>query len=288
MRALIAGASGLLGTVLAPILIDAGYEVVRHGHRGVSDVFCDLTDRDATIALIDSVSPQVVINLVARTDVDMCERDPHGAYLLNVRPVENMVSAMRDHANAYLIHISTDQLYDSIGPSREDEIRLTNTYALTKYASELAAALMPSTILRTNFFGHSVFPGRKSFSDWLTDSLRDGSPITVFTDVVFNPLSMGTLGAMIGRVLEKRANGVFNLGSRGAMSKADFAFELARIYGLPTHNVKRGLSSEMDLLAYRPKDMSMSCACFETAFDVVLPTLEDEIKDLKRNSDARA
>ncbi|MEI7430741.1 MAG: hypothetical protein WCL27_09820, partial [Betaproteobacteria bacterium] len=64
------------------------------------------------------------------------------------------------------------------------------------------------------------------------------------------------------------------------------AFELARIYGLDTCILRRGFSSEIALLAYRPKNMSMDCARFEAAFDVSLPFLEQEILDLKGKSSA--
>ncbi|MDP1682601.1 MAG: SDR family oxidoreductase [Burkholderiales bacterium] len=286
MVTLITGASGLLGATLAPYLKGLGYTVLMHGKSAGNDVSCDLTDKSATRAMLEETRPNIVVNLVALTNVDKCEESPHDAYLLNVRTVENLVAGMRGRVDPYLIQISTDQVYDSIGPSPEDEIRLTNTYALTKYAGELAAARMPSTILRTNFFGHSALPGRKSFSDWLLESLRNGDPISVFTDVVVNPLALETLSAMIGRVIERRVEGVFNLGSRGAMSKADFAFELARIYGLSIQNVRRGSVGDMNLRAYRPRDMSMDCSRFEAAFDVELPTLQNEICELKRNTHA--
>lgn len=286
MRILIAGASGLLGATLSPVLAAAGYDIVRHGKTAGGDVSCDLTDKGATHTMIEETRPNIVVNLVALTNVDKCEEAPHDAYLLNVRTVENLVSGMRGRVDPYLIQISTDQVYDSIGPSPEDDVRLSNIYALTKYAGELAAARMPSTILRTNFFGHSALLGRKSFSDWLLDSLRDGDPITVFADVVANPLPLETLSTMIGLVIERRVEGVFNLGSRNAMSKADFALELARVYGLSVNNVRRGAVGDMNLRAYRPRDMSMDCSRFEATFDLKLPSLQDEIRGLKRSPHA--
>lgn len=287
MRILVSGASGLLGTTMAPCLAGAGYDIVRQGRSNAqTDVSWDLTDRDKTVRQLRKIKPDIVVNLVAQTNVDRCEQNPQDAYLLNVRTVENLVAGLRERTNVHLIHISTDQVYDSPGPSRESDIRLTNTYALTKYAGELAAALMPSTILRTNFFGHSLLQGRSSFSDWLLFSLRNRDPITVFSDVVISPLSMGTLCEMVRRVIETRIKGTFNLGSRGFMSKAAFAFEVARIHGLATDNVTPGLCSNLGLPAYRPKDMSMDCERFETAFGVVLPGIADEIESLKRKPDA--
>ncbi|SRR6266404_876498 len=285
MRVLVTGASGMLGATLVPFLAADGHEVIRHGHVGASEVNCDLTDRLAVRALVEANSPQAVVNLVALTNVDVCERELDRAYRLNVLTVENLVAALAGRGGAFLVQISTDQVYDAPGPNNEENVRLTNIYALTKYAGELAAKLMPSAVLRTNFFGPSRVRGRRSFSDWVLDELRAGRPMTGFTDVIVNPVSMLTLSGMIGRVLERPVTGVFNIGSRGAMSKADFIREAARLYGLSDAAMMPGLSTDAGLAAYRPKDMSMNCARFETAFDVTLPRLSDEIAGLKRGGD---
>lgn len=286
MRILVTGASGMLGSALAPFLEERGHEVVKHGHSQQSDISCDLTNRGATVDLLAEVSPEVVINLVASTNVDDCERQPHSAYLLNVRTVENLVAGLGKVTGTFLIHISSDQVYDAAGPSVEDDVRLANTYALSKYAGELAALHAQSVVLRTNFFGHSQHTSRKSFSDWLLDNLRQGKPFTAFSDVMFSPVSLPTLCAMIERVVENPVAGIFNLGSRYAMSKADFALELARVYGLSTQAIQIGTSKDVDLIAYRPKDMSMDCRKFETTFGVTMPSLKHEIQTLRAESNA--
>ena len=115
--------------------------------------------------------------------------------------------------------------------------------------------------------------------------MKSGMPITGLSDVIVSPLSMDTLSQLISLVLERRVVGVFNLGSRGAMSKADIIMDVARAYGAPVDTIKRGLSGGAGLGAYRPKDMSMDCRRFEAAFSVTLPWLKDEIANLARNSD---
>lgn len=281
MRILILGASGLLGSSLSLFLIKNGYHVVRHGNKASCDVMCDMTDMAATQALLKEVAPDAIVNLVAQTNVDACESNVHGAYLLNVKTVENLVEAMRDRPDMYLVHISTDQVYDGYGLSNEGDVRLSNVYALTKYAGEVVAAKVPHTIFRTNFFGKSLLLGRLSFSDWLLNNLQKQVPITVFDDVVMNPVSIQTLCEAILLALSKRIAGTYNLGSIGALSKADFAFELARVFALDVANLRRGVSDDLKLLAYRPKIMSMDCSRFENAFNVRLPSLIDEIAKLK-------
>lgn len=288
MKVLITGASGMLGCTLAPFLQARGYSVIRHGHHVISDVHGDLTDRQQTVELLAKLAPDAIINLVAATNVDECERQPHSAYLLNTRTVENLVAGIEQQPGPFLIHVSTDQVYDAPGPSAEDDICLRNTYALTKYAGELAAKRIPAAVLRTNFFGPSQHASRKSFSDWLLDNFQHARSFTAFADVVTSPLSMLSLSKAIDRVLQQPVAGVFNLGSRDGLSKADFAEVLAQAYDLPTTCMTRGSTTDVSLQAYRPKDMAMDSDKFEKTFGFTLPSLADEIRQLRVGKDANS
>jgi dTDP-4-dehydrorhamnose reductase len=279
-RILVTGATGLLGMSLAPLLAQRGHTVLRHGFRAGAELQADLRERGATAAMLDAAQPEVVVNLAALTNVDACEGDPDAAYRLNTLSVENLAHWLRGRAGSHLVHISTDMLYDGAGPHREDAIVVRNTYALSKVAAEIAAAGVGASVLRTNFFGRSLCPGRASFSDWLAGALRARSPVTVFDDVLFSPLSINTLCAMIALVAERRPAGVFNLGSREGMSKADFAFALADTLGLDGGAMTRGRSGAA-LKAYRPKDMRMDCSLFEQTMGLQLPALIDEIHTLR-------
>ncbi len=283
MRILITGASGMLGCTLAPFLEAQGHNVIRHARNGAADVVCDLIDRAATASMLQAIAPDRVVNLVAAANVDECENNPHTAYLLNIRTVENIVAGFSGKKGAFLVHVSTDHVYDSPGDSDENAVRLTNTYALSKYAGELAALRMPTAVLRTNFFGPSRHSVRKSFSDWLLDNFRACKTFTAFTDVAVSPLLMSTLSEAIDRVLWSPVDGVFNLGSHNGMSKADFAAALAQTYDLSSFVMRRGCTNDVELVAYRPKDMRMNISKFERTFDMKLPCLSDEIKRLGSN-----
>ena len=281
MRVLITGASGMLGCTLAPFLENQGHRVVRHGYSSAADVACDLINCADTAAMLKMVAPDIVVNLVAASNVDECERNPHSAYLLNIRTVENLVAGMAGLKNTFLIQVSTDQVYDSFGESDEKNVNLTNIYALSKYAGELAALRFPAAVLRTNFFGASLHPTRKSFSDWLLENFQNGKEFTAFTDVVFTPLLMSTLSAAINRVLCQPSIGIFNLGSHHGMSKTDFALALAKTFDFSSSAMRRGSTTDVELMAYRPKDMCMNISKFERTFGMVLPYLSDEINRLR-------
>jgi dTDP-4-dehydrorhamnose reductase len=284
MRVLVTGGTGMLGATLVPALKGAGHCVFTQGRASGGAYSADLTDFHVTVSMLKEIRPECIVNLVAQTNVDACEADLHSAYLLNVRTVENLAAAIRLYGKVHLIHISTDQVYDGVGMSTEDQVRLPNNYAMTKYAGEMAAALVNGTVLRTNFFGPSALASRLSFSDWLLKNFREHIPFTAFSDVIVNPLSMATLSLMINKVIQAPVEGVFNLGSQNPLSKAGFAFQVANTFGLEPTHMRTDSVDTLALRARRPKDMSMDCTLFSRTFGITLPSLKNEIQTLKEES----
>jgi dTDP-4-dehydrorhamnose reductase len=279
MKIALCGGTGLLGSTLGPFLISQGYEVLAIGRHDGARYCADLENSGSTFRLFDALKPDCIVNLIGLTDVDRCEKEPNQAYLTNVHTVENIAAWIkRSEISCHLVHISTDHVYDRGGRNAEDQVKIVNCYAFSKYAGELAAAGVSSTILRTNFFGRSYCPTRTSLTDWLFSALKKQSPIKVFKDVNFTPLSMLTLSEMIELSIKAKPVGVFNLGSREGMSKADFAFSFARRLGLSTREMTcRSIDDIPALDACRPKNMCMDSQKFEYGLGVQLPVLEDEI-----------
>lgn len=281
---LVTGATGLLGSRLVPLLQTRGHQVTRLGHTHVAQLNADLVSYEQTARALDQARPEVIINLTALTNVDRCETHPQEAYLLNVKPVENLSAWMQSTSRpCHLIQISSDQVYDGAGPHAESELTIRNHYAMSKLAGEFAAGTVNSTILRTNFVGRSQREGRASFTDWLYDALRGRASVNVFEDVMFSPLAIGSLCDCIERAIGEKPMGIFNLGSRDGMSKADFAFAFAGAVGLPTNALVRSNASAVaTLAARRPTDMRMQCEKFEMRMGFKLPRLIDEIQVLAR------
>jgi dTDP-4-dehydrorhamnose reductase len=282
MRIMVLGSRGRVGGYLIPHLLSCGHEVLGLSRGEGDNLRADLTDFAQVSSALNKMKPDTIVNLAAQTNIDACEVSPQNAYLANVKIVENLAQWIIDNdSSAHLVQLSTDQIYNSPGPHKEDDVSLINYYGFSKYAGELAAAKVDSTILRTNFFGRIRSPGKMSFSDWLVDSLIKEKAITVFDNVYFSPLSLQRLVDLLELVILKRQKGTFNLGSRDGMSKADFAFTLAEVLGLSTRNMSRGSVVESMLLANRAKDMRMNSSSFENFFKVELPTLRQEIESLK-------
>lgn len=277
-RWLITGASGLLSDYLIEACGKSG-EVITTA-RSDGDRRCDLTDANAVRALLADTSPDVVVHAAALTDVDRCEREPDRALAVNRDAAAHLAAALPPGAR--IVFVSTDQVYpDTPGPHTEEAAGPVNMYGKSKREGERATLGHPGAlVLRTNFFGPSRRAGRASLSDFVIRSLGEGRAVTFFSDILFSPLHMATLSALIVEMAERATTGVFNAGCRNGASKADFALAVARHKGLQTRTARIGSSTVMPDRAPRPKDMRMDVGRIERALGRPMPTLEEEVAKL--------
>lgn len=278
-KVLIFGGLGLLGPYIRQAFESAGWQVVSSS-RTSRDFPCDLTDPDSVRNLIERCSPNCVVNLAALANVDACENDPSAAMLQNAHTVENIVNALPK--DAHFIQISTDQLYpDTPGPHAENAAAPVNMYGRSKLQGEEFALTHPNAlVLRINLFGPSLTPGRQSLSDFYQKSFTEKTPIGLFEDSYFSPLHMGTIGEMICESAKNGYTGLYNMGSRAGMSKANFARALAAHFDLDVSCASPAKSSDIPSRAVRPKDMRMDVTRIERLLGRAMPALNEEIKKL--------
>lgn len=277
-RILVTGTDGLL----APYLLDAAtpYGDVVTSSREAGNIPCDLADPHAVCRMLGEVRPDWLVHAAAMTDVDRCEAEPACADRANRGTVANLVTTLGTDTRFVLL--STDQVYpDTEGPHGEADVGPVNVYGRTKLAGEREALRHPnSLVLRTNLFGPSRTPGRQSLDDFVVENLRKRCPITLFTDVLFSPLHMMTLARTLFEALARGMRGVYNLGSRQGMSKAEFALAVAAHLGLDTGCASLGLSAQITGRVARASDLRMNVNRIEKALGYRLPTLLHEIQRL--------
>jgi dTDP-4-dehydrorhamnose reductase len=241
---------------------------------------CDLKDRDAVRRLVAGTAPDVVVHAAGLTDVDQCERDPDEAFAVNRDAAAHLATALPERTR--LVFVSTDQVYpDTSGLHAEEPVAPVNVYGKSKREGELAVLAHPGAlVLRANFFGPSRRAGRASLSDFVIRSLREERQVTFFSDILFSPLHMATLGALAAEMAQRADKGIFNAGCRHGASKADFALAVARQKGLQTGTARIGPSAVTPERAPRPKDMRMDVSRIENALGRPMPTLEEEVAKL--------
>lgn len=264
---LITGGSGLLALNWA-ISIRAEYKVVLGLHdrmvtlAGVDTRVINLEVVNQIKAMLEEIQPGTVVHTVAITDVDACESQPEFARQVNVGLAANVAKACADF-DIPLVHISTDHLFAGDMPLLDEEsiVHPVNVYGKTKAeAEQKVLELHPeSLVIRTNFYGWGLIY-RRSFSDFVIESLRSGSKIELFQDVFFTPILIEDLVQTTHHLLEKRNHGIFNLVGDDRLSKFDFGIKLANRFGLDASFIAPSSLCEKPQKVKRPYDLSLSNA----------------------------
>lgn len=281
---LVLGSYGFLGSRLCTYLKKKKYKVFQHGRSHDADYKFSTSEQLRNLILDNRIGS--IVNLVAATNVERCEIDLDYAMDANVYFLKKVISEIKffdDNSKPFLVHISTDQVYQGSGPHKEESARPMNNYSLTKYFSEHIALSTPSITLRTNFLAKNNNPKKISLCDFIVNSLREGRKIEVFQDVMFNPLHIDTLCQFIDLSLERKICGIYNVGSLKGKSKADLAYSIAKRLNLDTSLMTKIKYSNSSILsANRPLDMRMDCTSFQKKFSLTLPSFDSQVDNVIR------
>ena len=271
---LILGGNGTLGRYLS-IALDKKFNILKFNKR----FRCNEQHQTEIFNLIKNRNVDFVINAVGATDVKRCEEDEKYAYEGNIL-VPKVISKIQDRLSRTLsvINFSTDQVYDGSGNSGELDFKPINNYGHSKLLGE-QKLVTNCCNLRINYVSSSKT--RLSFSDWIIDTASSNKPVTLFTDVYFNPVDLNTIVACVEKVLHEKVEGTFNIGATQKISKAEFYMKFSKRLGF--HNFNVTLAKYYDIFETpRPLDMSMNVEKALGA-NFALPNLEVVMLNLKGN-----
>lgn len=279
MRALVTGASGLLGSNLC-LLSCEKHEITGVTHRAglkaapFKTVSLDLTEDGAFQKLLQETTPQVVIHCAALADVDACELDPQGAQQINAQTPASM-AALCQAAGIGFLHISTDAVFDGVKGDycEEDEPNPLSVYARSKLEGEcgVLAAHAGALVLRVNFYGFSL-GGKRSLAEFFLNHLQAGEAVNGFTDVFFCPLYVADLVDIIWEMIVRDLNGLYHVVSPQHLSKYDFGMNIAAKFGLDGSLIRPVSVQDGNLLARRSPNLTLRVTKMVNT-GVTLPTL---------------
>jgi dTDP-4-dehydrorhamnose reductase len=288
-RAVITGASGLLG---GAVLRELGGEGWSHNVPALPDGTplrrVELRGTGAEEALREA-RPDLVVHCAALTDVDACEDDPGTARALNTE-APGRLAATAAVLGAGFVHISTDAVYDGERPgehSEDDPPAPANAYARTKLDGERAVleAHPGALVVRTTMHGWSG-PGRTSFSEAILGALRAGRRLTLFRDVVFSPLNVTDLAALIRRLAGSGASGVLNVAASDAVTKEAFGRLVARTFGLPEDPIEPIDVADLALRAPRPRNQALAVERLTQLLGAPPPSVADGVQRMREEESA--
>jgi len=286
-KMLITGGSGLLGGNLA-LLWSQKYALTAtyHEHKAILPAVdwlqIDLTKTES-LAVLEAIRPEAIIHCAAQTNLEYCEDHPQEAFLQNVTAAAN-VATLAEMLNAYLIHISTDAVFDGTHGdySEEDQANPINIYGHTKLAAEeeVARICPQAAIVRTNIYGWNL-RAKTSLAEWLLANLREGKSIRGFTDVYFTPVLVNHLAEALTELLAQRPSGIFHIAGSEKINKFDFGQKLANIFGYDGTLVSPASVEEFGFKARRGKDLSLNIGKAERELQVRMPAIEEGLREFK-------
>ena len=226
MKLLITGAAGMLGTDVQAAARSAEHEVVALGRAEL-----DISDRAAVMDAVAAAGPDAVINCAAYTNVDGAEADPDGAAAVNASGPGFLAEAAAA-AGAWLIHVSTDYVFDGAKTSpylESDPTGPRSIYGSTKLLGERAVAIAAPdahTIVRSSWlFGTSG----SCFPATMLKLAAERDTLTVVDDQVGCPTFTGHLApALVDLAAQRQCSGVLHVAAAGECSWYEFAVEIMR------------------------------------------------------------
>ncbi len=212
IKTVIFGAYGMLGHDLAAVYPGA----VLHGHE------LDITDERAVSASIRDLSPDLVINAAAYTDVDGCEDNRDLAFAVNGEALAYIASACSE-AGATLVHYSTDYVFDGSKTEyiESDTPNPINVYGASKLLGEqnIAKNTDDYRIIRTSWlFGRHG----KNFAETMLHLSKQMDQVRVVNDQVGRPTYTVDLAWKTPEIVSLEP-GIYHVTNDGVCSWYEFA-----------------------------------------------------------------
>jgi|SRR3990172_418314 len=281
MKTLIFGATGMLGQAL---IREANQRNIntKGVARNDADINIDIADDKLLINTIRQERPEVIINAAAMTNLAACENNPSLAYRINARPLSIIAEISRE-INAYLIQISTDHYFTNDRDKRHAEtssVHLVNEYARTKYAGEAFALACPGSLaVRTNIVGFRNKKGQPTFVEWIIQTLKKQSPITLFDDFYASSIHVTQFSKALFDIVNKRPDGILNLACVEVCNKKQFIEEIAYRLGYSLSHARVGSVLELTD-ARRAESLGLEVSRAEKILGYRLPTTKQVIDSL--------
>jgi dTDP-glucose 4,6-dehydratase len=263
VNVLVTGGAGFIGSNLVRLLLAErpGWRVVnldKLTYAGNAENLADLAgeprhlfvrgdvcDGPLVAELLKVEAIDAVMHLAAESHVDRSILSPAVFIDTNVRGTQVLLEAARERGVKRFLHVSTDEVYGSLGPTgfftETTPLAPTSPYSASKASSDLLALAyghtfgLPVVVTRcSNNYGPYQFP-EKLIPLMIANALR-GAPLPVYGDgmnvrdwIHVEDHCRGLLAA-----LERGADGeVYNFGAASERHNIDIVRQVLRLLGKP-------------------------------------------------------
>ncbi len=283
MKILLLGKNGQVGWELQRSLAPLG-EVVALDFDSPGPLSADFSKPESLAATVRAVAPDVIVNAAAHTAVDKAESEPDLARAINAT-APGVLAREAAARGAWLVHYSTDYVFDGSGNTPRDEDAPTgplNVYGQTKLEGEEAirASGCRHLLLRTCW----VYGARGgNFARTMLKLAQEREALKVIDDQIGAPTGADLLADLTAHMIraaradESRA-GTYHAVAAGQTSWHGYASHViafARAAGVPLKVAENAIeavpTTAFPTPARRPLNSRMSTRKLRERFGLVLP-----------------
>jgi dTDP-glucose 4,6-dehydratase len=247
-----------------------------------------INDRTLVSSLLEEEGIDVILNLAAESHVDRSIDSVTPFIETNIGGTLALLECVRDRTAAgqmtHFVHISTDEVYGSLGPqdppfSEDSHLDPRNPYAATKAASDMLVRAFVNThqisavITRcSNNYGPNQFP--EKLIPLMTINALEGRQLPVYGDglqirdwIHVNDHVRGIIAAMESLIDGSLESGeVINFGADNELANIDIIHSIIEIVGAPDSLIEHvrdrpghdrryamGFSKALSLLDWNPQ-----------------------------------
>jgi dTDP-4-dehydrorhamnose reductase len=285
MKILLLGKNGQVGWELQRALAPLG-ELVALGSSEA-----DFTQPEALAETVKRIAPRVIVNAAAHTAVDKAESEPERARLLNaVAP--GVLAREAKALDAWLVHYSTDYVFDGSGDTPRDETAPTaplNTYGRTKLEGEelIRSSGCKHLLFRTSW----VYAARGgNFAKTMLKLAAERDKLTVVDDQFGAPTGAELIADVSAHALrtalqDSSVSGTYHLVAAGTTTWHAYArhvVEWARARGHSIQVAPEAIepvpSSAFPTPAKRPHNSRLDTTKLRATFGLALPPWQQGVE----------
>ena len=295
MKVFVTGVGGQLGHDVMNELAKRNYvgigSDIKPEYSGIQDdspvttmpyVGLDITDKDAVLAAVREIDPDVIVHCAAWTAVDAAEDEDKKdlVHRINVEGTQNMADAAKA-VDAKIIYLSTDYVFDGQGerPWQPDDKNYAplNYYGQTKLEGELAVSGTTDKyfIVRIAWvFGRNG----NNFIKTMVNVGRTHDTVRVVNDQIGNPTYCIDLARLLVDMAETEKYGYYHATNEGDyISWYDFTCEIYKQAGINTKVVPVSTEEYGLSVAARPFNSRLDRSKLTEAGFEPLPPWQDAV-----------
>jgi len=264
-----------------------------HQHRpavtpspNVSVYQLDVTDQIRLQQLLQTIQPDIIINTIAISTIDACERNKKECDSINVDPTKTIVEYCKHNPLVKYIFFSSDHVFD--GKKQEpytekDPTGPVNYYGTTKLESEqiITSTLTNYAILRLCFvFGVPKQYHHPNLFSTIYDTLSQKKHFSAYYDRNRSPSYIRDIPKVVEQAIKKNKKGLFLIGGE-TMTVYEFARSIAQAFTLDQTMIKKTTSIGKETVS-RPQNCSVERAFTEQSLGIKFRSLPEAFQDIKR------